>query len=273
MRDVRASNSLPYPGPGRRRRPGDRLFGDRQPLEGLGGPGDPEPEPDARHGRRRRACERAGPDRSFLPLPLGRGAIELDSSTPRQLPDGFRAGSVHCGLKNDGGTDLGLLGLDEPDVSSAVLLTRNAAAAAPIRVCRDSLNQAPVRAVVVNSGNANASTGEQGLADALAMRDSAAAELGWSRNRRRGRNRCHRCSDGDGAGSAGHSGSRRYSRRGRRRRVLGGDHDHRPVAQRCPSIEVSPSRPRQRRRHDRARVRDDALFVQTDARARASPGP
>ncbi len=103
---------------------------------------------------------------------------ELEQLDPSHLPDGFRAGSVHCGLKNDGGTDLGLLVCDEPDVSSAILLTRNAAAAAPIRVCRDSLDQASVRAVIVNSGNANASTGEQGLADALAMRDSAASELG-----------------------------------------------------------------------------------------------
>ena len=100
---------------------------------------------------------------------------QLDSA---RLPDGFRAGSVHCGLKDDGGTDLGLVVCDEPDVASAVLLTRNAAAAAPIRVCRDSLDQESVRAAIVNSGNANAATGDKGLADALAMRDSAAAHLG-----------------------------------------------------------------------------------------------
>ncbi len=94
------------------------------------------------------------------------------------LPDGFRAGSVHCGLKDDGGTDLGLVVCDEPDVASAVLLTRNAAAAAPIRVCRDSLDRGSVRAAIVNSGNANAATGDKGLADALEMRDSAAAHLG-----------------------------------------------------------------------------------------------
>ncbi len=103
---------------------------------------------------------------------------DFEQLDPARLPDGFRAGSVHCGLKADGGTDLGLLVCDEPGVSSAVLLTRNAAAAAPVRVCRDSLEQSSVRAVVVNSGNANAATGEQGLADALAMRESAALELG-----------------------------------------------------------------------------------------------
>ena len=61
---------------------------------------------------------------------------------------------------------------------SALLLTRNAAAAAPVRVCRDECDGGSVRAVVVNSGNANAATGEQGYADALAMRDAAAAGVG-----------------------------------------------------------------------------------------------
>jgi glutamate N-acetyltransferase/amino-acid N-acetyltransferase len=100
---------------------------------------------------------------------------ELD---PAVLPEGFRAGAVHCGLKGDGGTDLGLMVCDEADVSTSILLTRNAAAAAPIRVCRDHLQQDSVRAAIVNSGNANAATGEQGMADALAMRDGAAEALG-----------------------------------------------------------------------------------------------
>jgi glutamate N-acetyltransferase/amino-acid N-acetyltransferase len=106
------------------------------------------------------------------------GVEELDPAT---LPAGFRAGAVHCGLKGDGGTDLGLLVCDESGMSSSVLLTRNAAAAAPIRVCRDHLDQASIRAVIVNSGNANAATGEQGMADALAMRDSAGDALGLDR--------------------------------------------------------------------------------------------
>ena len=63
-------------------------------------------------------------------------------------------------------------------VASALLLTRNAAAAAPVRVCRDECDGGAIRAAVVNSGNANAATGEQGYRDALAMRDAAAAALG-----------------------------------------------------------------------------------------------
>ena len=103
------------------------------------------------------------------------GVEELD---PSGLSPGFRAAGVACGLKDDGGTDVGLLTCDATEVSSALLLTRNASAAAPVRVCRDDTDGGSVRAAVVNSGNANASTGEQGYADALAMRDAAAAAIG-----------------------------------------------------------------------------------------------
>ncbi|MBK8295303.1 MAG: bifunctional glutamate N-acetyltransferase/amino-acid acetyltransferase ArgJ [Solirubrobacterales bacterium] len=98
---------------------------------------------------------------------------------PKDLAPGFRAGGVACGLKDDGRTDLGLVACDSDDVVSAILLTKNAAAAAPIRVCRDQLEQDSIRAVIVNSGNANAATGEQGIKDALAMRESAASALGF----------------------------------------------------------------------------------------------
>ena len=103
------------------------------------------------------------------------GVEQLD---PAVLPEGFRAGGVHCGLKGDGGTDLGLIVCDAGEPTSSILLTRNAAAAAPIRVCRDRLDQGSICAAVVNSGNANASTGEQGMADALAMRQAAAEAIG-----------------------------------------------------------------------------------------------
>jgi glutamate N-acetyltransferase / amino-acid N-acetyltransferase len=103
------------------------------------------------------------------------GVEEIDSS---QLAPGFRAAGVACGLKGDGQTDVGMVACDAPSVRSALLLTRNAAAAAPIRVCRDECDAGSIRAAVVNSGNANAATGEQGYADALAMRDAAATALG-----------------------------------------------------------------------------------------------
>ncbi|HEX3734817.1 MAG TPA: bifunctional glutamate N-acetyltransferase/amino-acid acetyltransferase ArgJ [Solirubrobacterales bacterium] len=103
------------------------------------------------------------------------GVEELD---PTQLAPGFRAAGAHCGLKGGGKTDVGLLVCDEEAVSSAMVLTRNASAAAPIRVCRKDIDLGRVRAAVVNSGNANAETGEKGYADALAMCERAGAALG-----------------------------------------------------------------------------------------------
>jgi glutamate N-acetyltransferase/amino-acid N-acetyltransferase len=102
------------------------------------------------------------------------GVEELD---PAQLAPGFRAAGVACGLKGGGGTDVGVLACDEPGACAAIALTRNAAAAAPVRVCRDDCDRNAIRAVAVNSGNANAATGEQGYRDALAMRDAAAEAL------------------------------------------------------------------------------------------------
>jgi glutamate N-acetyltransferase / amino-acid N-acetyltransferase len=99
---------------------------------------------------------------------------ELD---PAELAPGFRAAGVACGLKGGGGTDVGVLACDADEVRSALALTRNAAAAAPVRVCRDECDRGAIRAVAVNSGNANAATGEQGYRDALAMRDAAAEAL------------------------------------------------------------------------------------------------
>jgi glutamate N-acetyltransferase/amino-acid N-acetyltransferase len=102
------------------------------------------------------------------------GLIELD---PTALAPGFRASGAACGLKASGGTDVGILVCDCSVVSSALLLTRNAAAAAPVRVCQDRCDESSLRAVVVNSGNANAATGEQGYADAVAMQERCAAAL------------------------------------------------------------------------------------------------
>ena len=103
------------------------------------------------------------------------GVEELD---PAALAPQFRAAGVACGLKDGGSTDLGLLVCDAAEVGSALLLTRNAAAAAPVRVCREQCDRAGIRAAVVNSGTANAAVGERGYRDALAMRDAAAEALG-----------------------------------------------------------------------------------------------
>src|SRR6476620_3127552 len=103
------------------------------------------------------------------------GVEELD---PAQLAPDFRAGGAHCGLNVGGSTDVGIVVCEAERVDSAMVLTRNASAAAPIRVCRDEVEAGDVRAAVVNSGNANAETGEQGLTDARAMCARTASELG-----------------------------------------------------------------------------------------------
>lgn len=103
---------------------------------------------------------------------------QVEDVDPRELAPGFAAAGVACGIKAGGDADLGLLACEADEVRSAVLLTRNAAAAAPVRVCRDECEMRSIRAVVANSGNANAATGPRGYRDALAMRDQAARAVG-----------------------------------------------------------------------------------------------
>jgi glutamate N-acetyltransferase/amino-acid N-acetyltransferase len=103
---------------------------------------------------------------------------EYEQLEPAALVPGFRAAGVACGLKGGGETDVGVMTCDADQVRSALALTRNAAAAAPVRVCREECDAGALRAVAVNSGNANAATGAQGYRDALAMRDAAAEALG-----------------------------------------------------------------------------------------------
>jgi len=103
------------------------------------------------------------------------GTEELD---PAGLAPGFEAGAVACGLKESGNTDAAVVVARSERCDSALLLTRNAAAAAPIRVCRERCEMGAIRAAAVKSGNANAATGEQGMRDALAIQQAAAEELG-----------------------------------------------------------------------------------------------
>jgi len=108
----------------------------------------------------------------FAPLP--EGAAAADGSVTH--PAGFRAAGVAAGLKRSGRRDVGLLVSDTPAVSAA-FFTQNRAAAAPVLVTRDTCDCDALRAVVVNSGNANACTGTQGHADAVRMRELTAGLL------------------------------------------------------------------------------------------------
>jgi glutamate N-acetyltransferase / amino-acid N-acetyltransferase len=90
------------------------------------------------------------------------------------LPTGFRAAGVACGIKESGAADLGLLVSDEPRTTSAARFTRSGTLAAPVLLTMERSKLDGLRAVVVNSGNANAATGRQGLDDAARMQGAAA---------------------------------------------------------------------------------------------------
>ena len=80
------------------------------------------------------------------------------------LSKGFQFSSTRAGIKASGNPDLGLI-LAAPSTTAAALFTRNRFVAAPIEVGRTSLNRSrgQVRAVLVNSGNANCATGVRGI--------------------------------------------------------------------------------------------------------------
>jgi glutamate N-acetyltransferase/amino-acid N-acetyltransferase len=89
----------------------------------------------------------------------------------------FVAGGVECGVRGSGGRDLGLL-FSERGCEAAAVFTRNVVKGAPLLVTREAIEGGEVRAVVVNSGIANAATGHKGLEDAYDMQALAAGALG-----------------------------------------------------------------------------------------------
>jgi glutamate N-acetyltransferase/amino-acid N-acetyltransferase len=93
------------------------------------------------------------------------------------FPLGFRAAGVTCGIKASGAPDLALLACDGP-ATAAGAFTRSRLAAAPVLLSREHVADGRARAVVVNSGNANACTGAQGVRDAQAMAAATASALG-----------------------------------------------------------------------------------------------
>jgi glutamate N-acetyltransferase/amino-acid N-acetyltransferase len=90
------------------------------------------------------------------------------------LPLGFRAAGVACGIKPSGGLDLGLLVSSASETTSAARFTRSGTQSAPVLLCRERCALAGIRAIVVNSGNANAATGRPGFENAAKMQGAAA---------------------------------------------------------------------------------------------------
>jgi glutamate N-acetyltransferase/amino-acid N-acetyltransferase len=91
-------------------------------------------------------------------------------------PEGFLAGACACGIKQEG-YDLALLFSERP-TSTAALFTTNQIVAAPVKLNKETLKKGTIRALVVNSGNANACTGAQGYLNAMATAEATARELG-----------------------------------------------------------------------------------------------
>src|SRR5438132_10641066 len=90
------------------------------------------------------------------------------TASPRRgitAPQGFRAAGIHCGIKKRGLLDLALV-VSEQSGPIAGVFTRNQVVAAPVTVDRLHLRHGIGRAILVNSGNANACTGAKGLAAA-----------------------------------------------------------------------------------------------------------
>ncbi|HVJ81349.1 MAG TPA: bifunctional glutamate N-acetyltransferase/amino-acid acetyltransferase ArgJ, partial [Planctomycetia bacterium] len=83
-----------------------------------------------------------------------------------ELPQGFRFAGIHTGIKPDAARkDLALVVSDRPAAAAGVYTT-NLVCAAPVKVCRRRTPSEKTRAIVINSGNANACTGDGGIKDA-----------------------------------------------------------------------------------------------------------
>lgn len=89
---------------------------------------------------------------------------------------GFKFKGIAAGIKKDGKKDLGIIYSERPAAAAAVF-TKNMVVAAPVVLGREKIKSGSCQAVVVNSGNANCFTGEQGMADAVNSAKFAAEGL------------------------------------------------------------------------------------------------
>jgi glutamate N-acetyltransferase / amino-acid N-acetyltransferase len=124
----------------------------------------------------------AGPARRYgqrMSIPVPAVPTFPVCAFPLTSVSGLQAAGVKAGLKASGNHDVGLLVSDDP-MACAAIFTQNHFAAAPVFLSRTHLARSSgfIRAVVVNSGNANACTGAQGETDALAMCRQVASLVG-----------------------------------------------------------------------------------------------
>jgi glutamate N-acetyltransferase/amino-acid N-acetyltransferase len=105
-------------------------------------------------------------------------AIATLLGDPGELPAGFLAAGLSAGVKTDGDLDVGLLFCEAADCVSAARFCVSGVLAAPVVLCQEECNLGALRAVVANSGNANAATGEAGMEQARLVQRAAADALG-----------------------------------------------------------------------------------------------
>lgn len=103
------------------------------------------------------------------------GETTMELRDAAALPPGFRAAGVHCGVKPER-PDLALF-VSDTDAAVAGTFTTNRVQAAPVQWCRPIAAAGTARAIVMNSGNANACTGEPGMRDAERMAAVTAGHL------------------------------------------------------------------------------------------------
>ena len=89
---------------------------------------------------------------------------------------GFLANGIDVGIKDDGGKDLSLIFSEVPAVAAGVF-TKNSFKSAPVILDMERIKKGVAQAIVANSGNANAATGDKGYEDALAMSEAVSAKL------------------------------------------------------------------------------------------------
>lgn len=100
----------------------------------------------------------------------------MKPSEEHRVP-GFLANGIHAGIKPNGGKDLALI-LSTRPATVAGMFTTNCFKAAPVLLDMERIRSGVAKAVIANSGVANAATGQEGLEDALAVSRAASGELG-----------------------------------------------------------------------------------------------
>lgn len=95
------------------------------------------------------------------------------------VPKGFQASGIAAGIKKNNQKDLGLIYSTVPATVAGVF-TKNQIKAAPVQLCMNRISSSVCQAIIVNSGNANCCTGDQGMKDAELMSAAAAKRLGIS---------------------------------------------------------------------------------------------